>query len=315
MNKNGGGNGREPKVFVIVAVYNRKKISLAFVDHIRKQSYDNLMLIVIDDLSTDGTYENLLDIAGECPKLTIIRTQGNAWWGGCMSLAIDYILKDKNLMDNDLVLFMNDDVTFSSQLVAQFVTASIEKKNAILSAVPLHGSYIRSIGSSMISWPLAIPYTPYRGKSIDSISIPDFVPIDFQYAHATLYPITVIRSIGNIAYKQLPHYHGDGEYSYRAKRYGFRSYVVKSIHLTPDTDNTGMFNSTTNKHSFKELWDSFSRFKSINNARHRWEFAKLCCPPLWRPTYFASEIVKSILRSLLIIIKSRFKSLGPVQKN
>jgi len=297
-----------PKVFVIVAAYNRKVVTRAFAEQIRQQSYNSLELIIVDDLSTDGGYEELLQLSKEWTKLTVLRTTGDAWWGGSMFLAIEYILNKIKPADEDLVLFMNDDVSFSSELVQNFVLASIEKANAILSAVPLHGSCIRSIGSSMISWPLAIPYTPYRGRPISSPEIPDFMPIDFQYAHATLYPVKVIRKIGNIAYKQLPHYHSDGEYSYRAKKHGFGSYVVKSIHLYPDTDNTGMFNSTANKHSFKELWDSFFRFKSINNARHRWEFAKLCCPPLWRPTYFASEIIKSFLRSLVIILKSKLKS-------
>lgn len=299
----------EPRVFCIVAVYNRKATTLKFVDTIRRQFYSATQLVVVDDVSTDGTYESLEDIAAEWAGLTVLRTSGNAWWGGCMYLAIEHILTRLNPVDQDLILFMNDDISFDEKLVESFVEAAKQKPDSVLAATPLHGTRIRSIGSSMISWPLAIPYTPYRGEEVDKDSIPEFIPIDFQYGHATAYPVKIIRTIGNVAYQQLPHYHGDGEYSYRAKRHGFKSFVVKSIRLYPDTQDTGLFNSTANRHSFSELWKSFTAFKSINNVKHRWEFAKLSCPLLWRPMYFCSEILKATLRSVTIILWSDIRSI------
>lgn len=297
----------EPRVFCIVAVYNRKATTLQFVDKIRRQLYSGTQLVVVDDMSTDGTYESLITIAAEWPGLTVLRASGNAWWGGCMFHAIEYIIDRLHPSDQDFLLFMNDDITLSEDIIDRFVAASREKPDSILAALPVHGMYIKDIGSNIFSWPLAIPYKPYYGKNIDSIEIPDFIPIDFQFGHATLYPVKIVRKIGNIAYKQLPHYHGDGEYSYRAKKYGFGSYVVKNIRIYPDKKNTGLFNSGTNKYSFNELWKSFYQFKSINNIKHRWQFAKLTCPPVWRVMYFTSEVAKSILRSLVIILKSRIK--------
>lgn len=298
----------ERRVFCIVAVYNRKATTLQFVDKIRGQLYSGTKLVVVDDMSNDGTYESLKNITAEWSHLTLLRTSGNAWWGGCMHFAIEYILTNLKPVDHDIILFMNDDIDFDENLVGSFVEAVKKKTDCVLSATPMHGTRIRSIGSSMVSWPLAIPYTPYRGKDIASKLIPDFIPIDFQYGHATAYPVKIVRAIGNIASEQLPHYHSDGEYSYRAKKHGFGSYVVKSIRLYPHTADTGLFNSAANKHSFNELFKSFTAFKSINNLRHRWEFAKLCCPLLWRPMYFFSEIVKACIRSVLIIIRSHVNS-------
>lgn len=298
-----------PRVFCIVAVYNRKVTTLSFVDSIRRQHYSRTQLVLVDDMSTDGTYESLKTIAAEWSQLTLLRTSGNAWWGGCMHFAIEYILTNLMPNDHDIILFMNDDISFDEKLVESFVAAVKQKPDSVLAATPLHGTRIRSIGSSMISWPLAIPYTPYRGKEVDSVWIPEFIPIDFQYGHATAYPVKIIRAIGNVAYRQLPHYHGDGEYSYRAKKNGFKSYVVKSIRLYPHTQDTGLFNSAANRHSFSELLRSFTAFKSINNIKHRWEFAKLSCPLVWRPMYFCSEILKAILRSVIIILWSDIRSI------
>ena len=296
------------KVFIVVAVYNRIKTTLSFVRQIMGQTYQNIELIIVDDCSTDGTAEKVSELCKNWDKQVILKTVGNAWWGGCMHMGIDFILNKPDLSDNDYILLMNDDVSFGSDLVANYIDATKEKPNAVLAAVPMHGTRIKAIGSNMVSWPLALSSSPYRGKEINTNGIPDFRPIDFQYGHATLYPIRIVRKIGNIAHKQLPHYHGDGEYSYRAKKNGFGSYVVKSIRLNPDTDNTGLFNSPSNKHTIKELIKSFTAFKSINNVKHRWAFAKLSCPRIWCEMYFASEIAKSVLRSLFLILLSKIQS-------
>ncbi len=278
------------------------------------RTYPNIELIVVDDCSTDGTAEEITELNKNWGKLVVLKTEGNAWWGGCMHQGIDFILNKSGLSDQDCILLMNDDVNFGSDLLANFIDATEEMPNAVLAAVPMNGTRIKAIGSNMISWPLALSSSPYRGKEINTPGIPDFISIDFQYGHATLYPVSVVRKIGNIAHEQLPHYHGDGEYSYRAKKNGFGSYVVKSIRLNPDTDNTGLFNSLTNKHTVKELIKSYNTFKSINNAKHRWEFAKLSSPRIWREMYFASEIAKSVIRSLLLIFLSKTRSAGTPKK-
>lgn len=296
------------KVFIVVAVYNRMKTTLSFVQQIIDQTYQNIKLIIIDDCSTDGTAEKIRELCKDWGKQVVIRTDGNAWWGGCMHLGIDFILNQPGISNDDCILLMNDDVRFSCDLVANFIIATQQKPNSVLAAVPMQGTRIKSIGSNMVSWPFAISSSPYRGKEINATGIPDFIPIDFQYGHATLYPIGVVRKIGNIAHKQLPHYHGDGEYSYRAKKNGFSSYVVKSIRLNPDSNNTGLFNSPSNKHTIKEFIKSFTTFKSINNLKHRWEFAKLSTPRIWREMYFASEVTKSVGRSLLLILLSKTRS-------
>ena len=302
------------KVFIVVAVYNRIKTTVAFVEQIKAQTYQNIELIVVDDCSTDGTPDKTKLLCKDWGKLVLLRTEGNAWWGGCMHLGMDFILRKPDLSVDDCILLMNDDVSFECNLVEDFIHANKSMPNAVLAAVPMNGTRIKAIGSNMISWPFALSYSPFKGKEINTPGIPDFIPIDFQYGHATLYPICIVREIGNLAYKQLPHYHGDGEYSYRAKKNGFCSYVVKSIRINPDTDSTGLFNSSANNHTVKEFFKSFTSFKSINNVKHRWEFSKLTAPRIWREMYFASEIVKSIARSLFFILFFKLRLLVTTKK-
>ena len=48
-----------PKVAIVVPVFNQKDLIIRFVESLREQDYPNLVLIVVDDASSDGTYTTL----------------------------------------------------------------------------------------------------------------------------------------------------------------------------------------------------------------------------------------------------------------
>jgi GT2 family glycosyltransferase len=294
-----------PKIFVAVAVYNRIHTSVPFVERIMRQSNADFQLIIVDDLSTDGTYEKLTELAKSCNKLTILRTEDNEWWGGCMFLAISYIFDNFDPSDRDAILFMNDDVEFENDLLERFTNAQLKWPDSVLAGLPISEGKIHGPGSNMLCWPLALTARPHSGKLVSDKTVPDAIPIEFQFGHGTLYPVKILRKIGNIAKEKLPHYHGDGELSYRAVRAGYRSLVIRDIPLYCDTKSTGRFNSMQSSQRFSDIIPSLFEFKSINNIKHRWHFAQLAAPSIWRTPYFFSQTVKSILRSVYIVVKHK----------
>ncbi len=294
-----------PKIFVAVAVYNRINTSVPFVQRIMKQSYGNFQLIIVDDLSNDGTYEKLIQLANDSDKLTVIRTGGNEWWGGCMFSAVRYILDNFHPSDSDSILFMNDDVEFENDMLERFIKAQSQWPDSVLAGLPISEGRIHGPGSNMLCWPLALTSRPHSGKLVSDKSVPDVIPIQFQFGHGTLYPIKILNKIGNIAKEKLPHYHGDGEFSYRAVRSGYKSLVIRDIALYCDTKSTGRFNSMNSSQRFSDIFPSLFEFKSINNIKHRWHFAQLSAPLIWRIPYFCSQTIKSILRSVYIVAKHK----------
>lgn len=294
-----------PKIFIAVAVYNRIKTSIPFVQRIMRQSYDKFELVIVDDMSNDGTYEKLIQISKGSDKLTVLRTEGNEWWGGCMYRAVNYILDSCNPYEHDSILFMNDDVDFESDMLERFIKSQSKWSDSVLAGLPVSEGRIHGPGSNMRCWPLALTSRPHSGKLISDKTVPDVIPIEFQFGHGTLYPIKIIKEIGNIAKEKLPHYHGDGEFSYRAVKAGYRSFVVKDIPLYCDTKSTGLFNSMNSSQRFRDIIPSLFEFKSINNIKHRWHFTQLTSPLIWRIPYFCSQTIKSILRSVYIVVKNK----------
>lgn len=289
------------RVFVIVPVFNRSKLIVDYLNRMKNQTYKWIQVIIVNDRSTDDTVSLIESNFSNWGNWTIINTEGNSWWGGCVHEGIKHVkLVAKK---SDLILLMNDDVTFENTLIEGFLAAHLKNPNAVLSAVPISDGRIAGPGSVMVFWPLAITRRPFGNHPWPSNKLPSLISVDFQFAHATLYPLHVVESIGDIAYKTLPHYHGDGEYSYRAKKKGFPSFVLTSVPIYIITGSTGMFNCKSTRYMWRDLLPSFFEFKSINNIHHRIAFARLAAPRYAQNIYIVSQTFKSLVRSLLILIR------------
>lgn len=68
----------EPLISVLIPVYNVEKFVLAAVDCIIKQTYTNLEIIIVDDASTDNTYELLKTIAKSDSRIKLFRNTENS---------------------------------------------------------------------------------------------------------------------------------------------------------------------------------------------------------------------------------------------
>ncbi len=107
-----------PRVSVIVPTFNRWPILERALGALAAQSYRNFEAIVVDDGSTDGTWERLLawrDANAGRIELTPLH-QENLKPGRARNLAL-------RRAEGDLVLFLGDDIIAAPDLVAEHVAA------------------------------------------------------------------------------------------------------------------------------------------------------------------------------------------------
>lgn len=74
-----------PDVTIITPAYNTKRYLREWLDSIKAQTVEaeRIEIIAIDDCSTDGTYELLVELAAEWPPLRVLRTSTNTGSGEC----------------------------------------------------------------------------------------------------------------------------------------------------------------------------------------------------------------------------------------
>ncbi len=96
------------KVSVIVATYNSGERVQTVLDALDAQSLrpDEFEAIFVDDGSTDGTYDRLLQAAGRRANISVERIENSGWPGRPRNIGIDAAIGEYVLfMDHDDSLF------------------------------------------------------------------------------------------------------------------------------------------------------------------------------------------------------------------
>lgn len=88
---------KKPKISIIIAVYNTKRYLPKLIESLNKQTYKNYELVFVDDGSTDGSYEFLLDTFKECKNVKILKNSQNIGtlltrYNGFSNCSGDYVL-------------------------------------------------------------------------------------------------------------------------------------------------------------------------------------------------------------------------------
>ena len=118
------------KVFILTPVYNRVKTTLEFVDCLEKQTHKNFQLVLIDDGSSDGTSEMVVD---KLSHTKVIKGDGSLWWAGSLQKGYEW-LKSEKINSDDSVLIINDDTIFDERFLEHGLNWLKEKSKSLLIA-------------------------------------------------------------------------------------------------------------------------------------------------------------------------------------
>ena len=251
------------KIHILLPVHDRKEETNKFIKNLKQQTYENYHLVLIDDGSTDGTAEMAL---AELPQTTVIKGQGKWWWGGSLHQGYKW-LKEHKLPINDIVLIINDDVTFEPDF--------LQKAVALLSANPrtlfLAKSYSQETGEFLDGGThvdlkyLRFEQNPEDGSKINCLS-----------TRGLFFKVGDFLEIGGFHPVLVPHYGSDYEFTLRAHRKGFALKVPDElkVYLNEKT-------SWAQDRAQEPLWNFLKLFFSKRqpcNPFYRSIFVILVCP-------------------------------------
>jgi len=281
---------KKPKVYILSAVHNDLEDTKRLLTSIYKQTYENFEVCLVDDGSTDETdiYLNKY-----YPSVKVIKGNGKLWWTGCMYKALEYV--SNNAKKEDFFLTINNDCTFLPDYLSNIVKEGILHENSVIGSV----SISKNDGNRIVDSGALFNWKRGRVSKAGFNFIKD-IPRNYKYddgvdalsTRGTLFPVQIIKKIGNFDKKHFPHYISDFEYTSRAKKHGYKLIVSYSCLIYNDDRRTGFSGPSNKQISFSQLGKiMFDRKSRINIVDH-FNFVYICCPWYLQPLNYFYLIAK-----------------------
>ncbi len=224
-------------------------------------------IVLIDDGSTDGTSDW---VKQHYPDVIILSGDGNLWWSGAINLGARHSIE---VLNADYLLLWNNDIGIDRQYFHNLfeILADIEDPVVIGSKI-----YIR--GESDLVWSAGGYFNPRNGQSgmhgyfeKDTDELNKIREVDLLTGMGTIVPAKVVESIGFWDQENFPQYHGDSDFTYRAKLAGYSVRVYPQLRMYNDVDNSGI----EHEGSFRNLIRLFSDIRSKSNLKKNLKWYRL----------------------------------------
>lgn len=258
-------------ISIIIPVFN----GISFTKVCLKSLFDQISttespdadfnIIVVDDGSKDGTAKW---IRNNYPSVHLLYGDGSLWWSGGINMGVNYALKELN---SDYILWWNNDINPADDYLIQTLKLVRENDNDVLI-----GSKVFSLTKDFI-WGMGGRFNPVNGKrymygqqQMDSDVFRKPLEVDWLPGMGTLIHRKVFDRVGMVDEKNFPQYHGDSDFTYRAKKAGFKLIAFPELVIYNDTTNTGL----SHQGKFSNLYKSLTSIKSLFNIKKELAFYK-----------------------------------------
>ncbi len=199
---------------IIITVYNRRIKTLQCLSDLRHQiSLTNVRIdiYITDGGSTDGTVEAVKE---GFPDVDI-EVCKNLFWNRGMHASWERAARKQNY---DYYLWLNDDVTLSSNCIQSLLDASQEKNEKAI----IVGATTDTKTKQKLTYGGRI-----EGKGIPPVN-GELTKVDFFNGNIVLIPVAVFEKLGNLDY-YYTHSKGDFDYGIRAKKTGIEVFQCGKV--------------------------------------------------------------------------------------
>jgi len=288
------------KIYIVVPVFNRKFVTHRFLCCMRKQTFRNFEIIIVDDGSTDGTTEL---IAEQFKEVQLLRGDGNLWWTGATNLGIRHAMAQAS--EDDAILIINDDLDVNSDYLETLHKLLKSMPKTLIGSVIVDSKNPEIIydGGRLVNWWTAKFKILNSQRKLSEFAKDYYADVSLLTGWGTLIPIEVFREIGLYDDKHFQQC-GDTELPVRAKNTGYRLVVsyaaLVKIHIeASDGINVSSY------YSIKDLYKYFFNIKSNFRLKYRFFFGLNTAKNLLA---FISFLLFDLLRiSCYFLLRLRFK--------
>jgi GT2 family glycosyltransferase len=264
------------KVGLVIPVFNRREVTLQGLRSLARIDTEGLdvRVFVVDDGSTDGTSEA---IRAEFPKVHLIAGDGTLHYAAGTNRGMEAAMA----WGADLVAPMNDDAVFHEQFLQRMIAAADAAPRSVIGGLLLLWDEPHRVFQVGQTW-----HTLRGGweipQDLTAFTVPrEAFEVECLVGNCLLIPADAIRECGMLDERRFPHGWGDGQYTTRLRKAGWRLLVEPRAYVwcEPNTYPAPLHRLTL-KERFEIL---FANEKNPLNLKRqfmlRWESA---------PTKFAA---------------------------
>ncbi len=211
----------EKLVYVIILAWNHKDDTIEALQSIIRDEYGNKKIVVIDNASTDGTFNT---IQKEFKDVEVIRSEKNLGVSGGYNLGIDYAISQ----GADYILIANNDIVTDPKMISQLVI-TLENNPIAGIAMPKIYHYFGNqrrlwcTGAHWRKFPPTIKMSNYNRLDWQMGSKP--IPIDFAPSCVLLLNKQMVETIGKFD-TSFFFYFDDWDFSKRSRLAGYEILFV-----------------------------------------------------------------------------------------
>lgn len=260
---------RKPKIFICIPVHNRINYTVKCLDSVWGQTYSNWQVIICDDGSTDGTPAI---VRNKFSSVIIESGNGNLFWAGGMNRCVEKALSIAS--DEDFIYTLNNDTELLPNTLAALLEKALAHPGSIIGTLNLFYQEPSRIENSAFIFNGLSGFRRLRQFGELRREEKGLFRVDGLAGKGALIPCKVFRSIGVYEDKLLPHYHADLEFTFRAKKAGFKIFIDFDSHLLSHQGESGI-GSVMSAPNLKEFLKSFSSIRSTHHLPSLVAFSKL----------------------------------------
>ena len=211
-------------IYVVTAAHDRREITRKFINSLKRQTYKDIHLLLIDDGSKDGTDKMVQE---EFAASTILYGNGNLWGGGALHKAWKWLMHYAS--DEDNILLSNDDVVFGSEYIGTGIRLLQENPDTLVVG---SGYGLRT--KQQLDGLFSHSYTDGTGQLL-----PPGSEGNCASTRSLFLTVGIWKKTGGFHPVLLPHYFSDFEWTIRAKKRGFRLRSFPELACQFDEGATG----------------------------------------------------------------------------
>lgn len=281
-------------IYICIPVFNRIEFTVKCINSINNQLFKDFEIVVCNDGSSDGTGEIL---KRDFPEVRIVEGDGNLWWSGGTNECVKYVLSACN--GDDFIFTLNNDTeldSFCLQILFDFAISN--PKSLIACGNYFNNDHSKLEGTAFIQrnkWPFSLYHGllfPW-GQDVSGLNQSVF-EVDSVSGKGVLIPVSVFKDIGLYDSEHLPQYHGDQEFSRRAKESGYRIFLNLDAIIYTDQTASGI-GQVNSKVSLRQFIQSLNSLRSENYLPTLYHRAKIVYKKKW-PVYLFFNVLSINLR-------------------